>query len=368
MFFERFREAVARLPDGLLRPGPAADAEAIAAAVLALGRELPDDYASFLQSFDGADLFHESVVIAGVGASSPLQLCDLNTERPLAELAFAETAAGDRFVFGDAAGAKPGAVFRVRAGSEERVLAGSDFTRWLDATVARDQILYGSDGEFAPEVFDDDGEEIQPLIALRQAERALRADAGSAEAHCDRGVALRRVGRLAEAADAFERAAELDARNPWPWFDLGRAALEEDPRRATAAFRRAADADAGPSGARMLAWAAHAATAAVDEASAADARASALARQPGLLEDLRRAVATAVDDEDPEAAQQAALLVEAIEPAAPVRRRLPLAPEPRAKAVSSPKPPARRQPPAPPRRPRRATPPPAGVSPRGRRR
>ena len=157
MFFERFREAVARLPDGLLRPGPAADAEAIAAAVLALGRELPDDYASFLQSFDGADLFHESVVIAGVGASSPLQLCDLNTERPLAELAFAETAAGDRFVFGDAAGAKPGAVFRVRAGSEERVLAGSDFTRWLDATVARDQILYGSDGEFAPEVFDDDG-------------------------------------------------------------------------------------------------------------------------------------------------------------------------------------------------------------------
>lgn len=327
MFFERFREAVARLPDGLLRPGPAADGEAVVAAARVLGRELPGDYASFLRSFDGADLFHESVVIAGVGASAPLQLGELNTERPVTELAFAETAAGDRFVFGDGAATTPGAVFRVRAGSEERVLAGSDFTRWLDATVAREQILYGSDGEFAPEVFEDDGEEVQPRIALRQAERALRADAGSAEAHSDRGVALRRLGKLSEAADAFERAAELDARNPWPWFDLGRVALDQDPRRAAAAFRRAAEADAGPSGARMLAWAAHAATAAGDEAVAAEARAAALARHPGLLEDLRRAVATAVDEQDPEAAQQATLLVEAIAPTAPVRR-LPLAKEP----------------------------------------
>jgi tetratricopeptide (TPR) repeat protein len=332
VFFERFREAVARLPAGLLRPGPAADAEAIEAAARALGRPLPDDYASFLRSFDGADLFHESVVIAGVGAQSPLRLPDLNPQSPATELAFAETVAGDRFVFAE----NPGAIYRVRAGSEERVLAGSDFTRWLDATVAREQILYGADGEFAPEVFDDDGEEIQPRIALRQAERALRADAGSAEAHCDRGVALRRLGRLDEAADAFARAAELDTGNPWPWFDLGRAALEHDPRRAAEAFRRAAQAEAGPSGARMLAWAAHAAAAANDDAAAAGARAEALARQPGLLEDLRRAVTSAVEEEDPEAAQQAALLVEAMAPAAPVRR-LPLAKEPPAKGRKPPR-------------------------------
>ena len=368
MFFERFREAVARLPDGLLRPGPAADAEAIQEAARALGRPLPDDYASFLRSFDGADLFHESVVIAGVGAAAPLSLLDINPERPAAELAFAETAAGDRLVF--AAG---GAVIRVRSESEERVLAGSDFTRWLDATVAREQILYGADGEFAPEVFEDDGEEIQPRIALRQAERALRADAGSAEAHSDRGVALRRLGRLEQAADAFARAAAIDAGNPWPWFDLGRAALEHDPKRAAEAFRRAAEADDGPTGTRMLAWAAHAAAGAHDDAAAAEARAAALARQPGLLEDLRRAVATAVEEQDPEAAQQAALLVEAIAPTAPVRR-LPLAkasptkpPTRRLGAKAVTEPPARRPPPARRRRPRRATPPPAGASPRGRR-
>jgi len=49
VFFERFREAVARLPAGLLRPGPAADALAVEAAARALGRPLPDDYASFLR-------------------------------------------------------------------------------------------------------------------------------------------------------------------------------------------------------------------------------------------------------------------------------------------------------------------------------
>ena len=199
--------------------------------------------------------------------------------------------------------------------------AGTSFSSWLEATIAREQILYGPDGEFAPEVFDPDGEEIVPRIALRQAERALRADPGSAEAHQDRGVALRRLDRRSEAGDAFERAALIDPLDPWLWFDLGRTVLEDDPRRALAAFQRAADAEAGPAGARMLAWAAHAALAAGDGASAAEARAAALARQPALAEDLGRAVAAAVEEGDTEAARQAAVLVEAIEPA---RRRLPM--------------------------------------------
>ncbi len=369
MFFEKFREAAARLPAGLVRPGSAGDAQAIAAAERALGAPLPQDYASFLLSFDGADLFHESIVIAGVGRHSPLSLLDINRApaakaaqatapaaqagMPAREVAFADSLAGDRFVFAPAGGAPARAerpVFRVRAGSEERVLAGSNFARWLDATIAREQVLYGPDGEFAPEIFDDEGEEIVPRIALRQAERALRADPGSAEAHFDRGVALRRLDRLAEAGDAFESAGLIDTLNPWPWFDLGRTVLTLDPRRALAAFRRAADAQAqaktdvdagadadadagdddgdggGAASARMLAWAAHAALAARDEVAASEARAAALARWPGLVDDLRRAVAAALDDGDSEAARQASLLVEAIEPA-PARRRLPLLPE-----------------------------------------
>jgi tetratricopeptide (TPR) repeat protein len=403
LFFEVFREAAARLPAGLVRPGPAGDAGAIAAAQRALGVALPDEYASFLRSFDGADLFHESVVVAGVGPGAPLSLLDLNPHGADVELAFAETLAGDRFVFSaratspQAAGGQP-AVIRVRAGSEERVLAGAGFSSWLEATLAREQILYGPDGEFAPEVFEPDGEEIVPKVALRQAERALRRDPGSAEAHHDRGVALQRLDRVTDAAEAFQQAGLLDPGNPWPWFDLGRIVLDQDPRRALAAFRRAADAESGAP-ARMLAWATHAARIAGDDAAAGASRAEALARQPGLLEDLGRALAAAVDDQDPEAAIQAGWLVAAMDPrsapmsvsasasvpapgaesrpalvAAPTRLRLPVlgarAPAPKAKApaISLPPPAARRPPPGRPRRPGRAAPRPAGASPRGSKR
>jgi len=352
VFFERFRSEMARLPAGLIRAGAAASAEAIAAAQAALGVALPGEYASFLRSFDGADLFHESVVIAGVGPAAPRLLSDLNPARPVADLVFAETVAGDRFVL-----AAAGGVARLRAGSDERVLAGSGFLAWLDATLAREALLYGPDGEFAPEAFEPDGEEVTPRTALRQAERALRFDPGSAEAHLDRGVALRRLGRAAEAAASFARAGELDAGNPWPFFDLGRTLLDGDPRRAGDAFARAAAVEPGAAGARFLAWAARAALAAGDVAGARAAREEARRRDPSVTEQLRRALDASAEAGDEDAAAEAGELCAAMDdaaPAAPIpaRLRLPMAPPgPPARAKAAP---ARRPPPAPPRRPRRA--------------
>jgi tetratricopeptide (TPR) repeat protein len=265
MFFERFRDALSRLPVGLIRPAPPASAEAIAVAEARLGRALPPAYASFLRSFDGADLFHEAVVLAGVGPGAPRALAVLAAGpdeaaarahdgdltfagAPASDLVFAEAVAGDRFALD-----VEGRVRRLRAGSDERSVAGSSFEAWLDATVARERLLYGPDGEFADDVFDEDGEEVRPAIVLRQAERALRADPGSADAHHERGVALRRLGRLDAAVEAFSQATALDADNPWPWFDLGRAALDGgDPPRALVGFREAAAREAGPAGARQI--------------------------------------------------------------------------------------------------------------------
>ena len=171
------------------------------------------------------------------------------------ELVFAVGAAGERYAL-DA----EGRVVRTDAGADERALAGSSFARWLDATVAREQVLYGPDGEYAPDVFDPSGEEVTPLVALRQAERALKQDPGAAGAAHARGLALRRLGRLAAAVDALDEATALDPENPWPWFDLGRAALDDGQNaRAVKAFARAAELDAGPEGGRLLAWAARAA-------------------------------------------------------------------------------------------------------------
>jgi hypothetical protein len=319
-FFDRFRSAMARLPAGLIRTRPAAGPDEIARAQAALGRPLPDEYASFLRSFDGADLFHESVVIAGVGEDAPLVLGAQPPERP-GEIVFAEALAGDHFAF-DAGGR----VLRYDPGADERALAGSSFGRWLDATVAREQILFGPDGEYAPDVFDPSGQEIVPTIALRQAERALKLDPGAADAEHARGLALARLGRGETALAAFRAATDLDADNPWPWFDLGRTALAlRKPAAALPAFRRAAAAVGDPaSAARLLAWAVRAASEAKDGATTDALRAEARAKDPELVEHLVRSAAEAGDESDDDARAEAIALVEAVAPGTPVPRRLPV--------------------------------------------
>jgi len=321
-FFDRFRAAIARLPAGLIRTRPPAAPDDVAGAQAALGRPLPADYASFLRSFDGADLFHESVLIAGVGAGAPRALTALAQDRP-GELVFAEALSGDRFAIDDA-----GRVLRYDPGADERALAGSGFEPWLDATVAREQILFGPDGEYATEVFDPSGTEIVPTIALRQAERALKIDPGAADTEHARGLALARLGRREAALAAFRAATDLDGENPWPWFDLGRTALAlEQPAVALPAFRRAAGAAREPATtARLLAWAVRAAVAAGDGASVAAVRAEALACDPRLVDGLRRAAGNATDDADDEARAEALALLEAVAPGTQLPRRLTVIP------------------------------------------
>jgi cytochrome c-type biogenesis protein CcmH/NrfG len=328
---------------------PPASADSLGGAEAVLGRPLPDAYRAFLQSFDGADLFHETILIAGVGAEAPVRLADLPQERP-GELSFAVAATGERYAI-DAAGL----IVRYDAGADERALCGTSFARWLDATVAREQVLYGPDGEYAPDVFDPSGEEVTPLVALRQAERAQKQDPGAAGWAYARGLALRRLGRAGAAALALEEATELDPDNPWAWFDLGRAALDDrQTAKAVVAFRRAAELDPGPEGGRLLAWAARAAGSGSD---AQALREAALARDSDLVESLRRALDAAAGDEDPDAEAEAAALLAAVAPGAPVvaRRRLPIVREPD----------ARTPPPARPRRPTPAAPPRSGGSRRG---
>ncbi len=328
---------------------PPAPADELARAAAALGRPLPEVYAAFLQSFDGADLFHETVLIAGVGAKAALRLADLPQDRA-GELVFAVGAAGERYALDG-----EGRVVRTDPGADERALAGSSFARWLDATVAREQVLYGPDGEYAPDVFDPSGEEVTPLVALRQAERALKQDPGAAGAAHARGLALRRLERLPAAVDALDEATALDPENPWPWFDLGRTALDDGQNaRAVKAFCHAAELDQGPEGGRLLAWAARAAG---EGAESTRLRAAALARDGALVESLRRAVDAAAADQDAEAEAEAVALLAAIAPGETVvaRRRLPIVTE-----LAAPPPP-----PAHPRRPRPAAPPRSGGSRRG---
>jgi hypothetical protein len=337
LFFERFRDALARLPAGLIRPGPLGDPALIAATETALGTKLPATFVSFLSSFDGADLFHEAVIVAGAGEAAPRRLVDLNPATPAADgspasdgpngrvdpLVFAETLGGDRYGFDTA-----GRIVRIRLGSDERWIAGSDFLPWLDGIIAHEKVLYGSDGEFLPDVFEADGTEVVPLTALRQAERALRFCPDSADWHHERGRALRRLERVADARAAFARAAALDPENPWPQFDLGRAALAMGPgaaREAGAAFEAAARLDRGEASARLWVWAGRAALLAADPERLVVCRRQALEKDPGLAASLRRASDDARQSGEAQEIAEAEALLEALEGEVPRgRTRLPV--------------------------------------------
>jgi hypothetical protein len=162
---------------------------------------------------------------------------------------FAEAMSGDRYAI-DGAGACCAATRTPRSARSRDRRSSAGWTR----RSAREQILFGPDGEYAPDVFDPAGQEIVPTIALRQAERALKVDPGAADAEHARGLALARLGRRDAALGAFRAATELDADNPWPLFDLGRTALAlEKAEVALPAFRRAAaGASEAPTAARLL--------------------------------------------------------------------------------------------------------------------
>lgn len=332
--FEGFRTALARLAEGLIRVGPPADESNLRDAEARLRRPLPASLRTFLRSFDGADLFHESLLIGGVGPEAPASLVGLAGEANTAmdagtlpgDLVVARAATGDVFVLEAATPDRPGErVFRVPSDTDECWLAGSTFETWLDAFVAAEQLLYDSSGEFVLDAFEPDGE-LVPIMAVRQAERAVRKDPGAADRHFDLGVARRRLDQLDQAASAFARAAELQPDNPWPWFDQGRVLLTcEEPARAASCFVRAAEATTGPERARMLAWVARAWLLAGKRGEAEQAVASARAADPAIVAQLQRAAEAAETGEDPGAAAEARALLAAFEPGG-LARRLPVLP------------------------------------------
>ena len=316
-YFEALREAAGRLPEGLVRLGDPAPPAALIAAESALGRKLPTAYAELLRSFNGVDLFGEMVVVRGVGDTPFGSLVDANRPPPSDELVIAETSEGDLIALGTD---HSGRIHRISPDADERWLLGSTLERWLDATIAREEILYDPEGEFRLEAFEPDGE-ITAAYALKQAERAARRDPGSAFHQHDLGAALRRQGRDERAAQAFARATALDPTNPWPWFDLGRTQhATGDHAAAAESFQSAARTARDPAGARFLAWSLRCLVEQDARAAADQLRAEALRRHPGLVEDLSRAAEA--DPEDRDAHDLAALLRDPI----PLRRRLPIAP------------------------------------------
>jgi len=315
------------MPTGLNRVGAPCTSADLAAAERGLNLRIPRSFTQFLQSWNGVSLFHDSLFVFGAGRGPDRLLSPISfllEGKPRRGIQIAESWSGEPYcLFED-----DGPVYHLRGGEEgdgtEVWLSGSSFPRWLDAIVAHEAVLFDSTGEYAEQAFASDGEEVAPRFAVKQAERAVRQDAGSAEFQHELALACRRLGRKDEADRAFGEALHLQPLNPWPVFDRGRLRLDDgDDLGASEDFETAAKLVEGATAARFWMFAARALANLENETARNDAAAMALKYEPLLRDGLSRAAEQSLADGDTEAHAEQCALLGAFTPVI-TRKRLPV--------------------------------------------
>jgi tetratricopeptide (TPR) repeat protein len=295
----RFREGLLRYGEGVHELGQPARAEAVAAAEKRCGFPLPPSFREFLRDHDGGGLFHEAYVIWPAARIGPH---GFGSEGD-ATLSFdARRARSD--------GEMP--VVRFEPGAGERFTVGSRFDRWLEAVLAREDLVYDADGEFK-DVFEEHGPDLRPEVMRRREERALRADPDAPATHYELARLHARDGRLPAAVACLERAVALEPTFLWAHFEMGRLQRELGrPVEAMASFERAASLD--PEQAPVAyAWAARIAAERGDRNAASRLRARVRLLDPGFARRHREIGRILLEAGDGNAADMLALAL-AIDP------------------------------------------------------
>ena len=303
-FYERLREEVARYADGVHELGAPLTGPALAA--------VPPALRDFYASWDGARLFVDAWVIYPADELTPGD----------EGLVFGETGVGDALVLDDA-----GHVVRIEDDSGERLVEGTTFARWIEATVAAEEVFYDREGEFQEEVFDEQGDEPRPEAVVKRETKYLRLDPTAPAPTWRLAQAQARLGRTREALRLLGDAIAADPGFAWARFDLGRLLFSlGDHEAAERAFATAA-ATGGEHAAHFAAQAARAAAARGAESARAAHAAKTLALAPDLVASQRRAAAASLDDEAYDDARELVDLGLAVSPRdlelLDLRRRLP---------------------------------------------
>ncbi|MBI4509417.1 MAG: tetratricopeptide repeat protein [Deltaproteobacteria bacterium] len=264
-FFERFRQEIARYAPGVHRLGSPPSAEAVKA--------LPEELASFLRSFDGAELFIDALTIFDRA----------HVEREGDLLVFGETGTGDRMALDLSAPGGPNVV-RLEEDTGETLVEGTSFGRWIEGFVVAEGVIYDREGEFREGVFDETGEELAPDAVIKRERKALKLDPSAPAPAWRLARALEKKGQVEEAIRLLEQVTERSPRFSWALFDLARL-LETKGELAQAESRFLAAAEADPDASHAGTFAAHAARVAAmrgDEAARARHAARALELAPDV--------------------------------------------------------------------------------------
>lgn len=174
-----------------------------------LDSALPASVDTICREFDGAELFHESLVLY---SGSRLQIDE-------GRFHVGEYAGDDVYV------AKDGSVWRLEKDTGELLPEGTRFDRWLAGVIDAESVVYEKDGEFRDDVFDEDGE-LSDSSAAERERRQLGRDPKAVAPRWRLARTLSNQGRLEKARDCLEEVVAAQRDFPWAWFDLARISEE----------------------------------------------------------------------------------------------------------------------------------------------
>lgn len=270
---------------------------------LLLDAALPPVLAEVYRCFDGAELFHETIVLLPSSRVTRASR-DAQGRRHIGEIG------GDDLFVDD-----EGRVWRLEEDTGECLEEGSRLDRWLLGVVEAEAMLYDQDGEFVEEAFDEEGE-LLASVSERMLRRVLKRDRAAPAPGWRLAQTLMRQDKLAQAREQLE---DVVAKRPgfaWAWFDLSRISERlGDLASAFDEMQAAAEADPRYEHAgHFWAQAARLAAAMGDEARRSACASKALDRDPELVAVQRQGAEASLEAGDVSSAVSLVELAAALAP------------------------------------------------------
>ena len=114
-----------------------------------------------------------------------------------------------------------GRVWRADAELDDDICEGTRLERWLAGAVDAAGLVYDGDGEFADNIFDEEGE-IEPVVREKQIRLHLKRDPAAPGVRWRLAHALLEQGAVEDARNEMEQVVADDPAFAWAWLDLAR--------------------------------------------------------------------------------------------------------------------------------------------------
>ena len=114
-----------------------------------------------------------------------------------------------------------GKIWRSEESIEDDVCEGTRIERWLLGQLDAFELIFDRDGEYADDVFDEEGD-ILPIIREQQLRAQIKRDAAAPAPRWRLAHVLVEQGALEDARDELEQVVADDPVFAWAWLDLAR--------------------------------------------------------------------------------------------------------------------------------------------------